>query len=121
MKKICLFATLVVAMFITSCGTSSHLTHNRNINETTVELNQKNFTVKRTVQGQATATYVLGIGGLSKRAMQSNAQAEMMKNANLKGAEIVINPTLEVKRINVLPFYQKVQITSYGYVIEFTE
>jgi hypothetical protein len=121
MKKLLLPGIVAVAMLTTSCGVSTHFTHNRNVNETVVELNQKNFEVKREVNGVAAATYVFGIGGLSRKAIQSNAHSEMMKNADLKGSEIVINPVIEVKRQFVLPFVFRVRVASYGYVIEFTK
>ncbi len=106
---------------MTSCGISAHLTSNRNVTQTNVELAQKNYRVVGTVTGEAKAAYVFGIGGLSRRAIQGNAQAQMMKNANLSGSQAIINTTTEEKRRGLLPFYMKRVITSHGQIIEFTE
>lgn len=121
MKRFYLPATLAVALLFTSCGTSARLTSNHNVFETNVELSQKNFEIKRGAQGSARASYVFGIGGLSRRAIRSNAQAQMLRDANLQGSEMIINPTVEVKHRGFVPFYLREQVTVSGYVIEFTK
>lgn len=121
MKKLLLAAAIVTAGLMASCATSAHLTSNRNITQTNVELAQKNYRVIGTVEGSAKIGRVMGIGGLSKQAIRSNAYSDMVKNAKLTGSQAIINTTSEVKQRGVLPFYWKTVVTTYGQVIEFTE
>ena len=105
---------------MTSCAVSEHLTSNRNVMQTNVELSKNNFQVIGTAQGSATVIRVFGIGGLSLKAIRANAYAEMVKNANLSGSQALINVNTEVKQRGVAPFYWKTVITTCGQVIEFT-
>ena len=73
-----------VAMIFTGCGVMNQLTTNVNMTETSVQLTSGNYKVVKTVSGEATDTYVFGIGGLSKDALAKNSYAEMVRNANLK-------------------------------------
>ena len=104
---------------MTSCAVSEHLTSNRNVMQTNVELSKNNFQVIGTAQGSATVIRVFGIGGLSLKAIRANAYAEMVKNANLSGSQALINVNTEVKQRGVAPFYWKTVITTCGQVIEF--
>ncbi len=121
MKKIFYAVTIVTAGLMTSCATSAHLTTNRNVSQTNVELSQKNYRVIGTVEGSSKIARVFGIGGLSQEAIRANAHAAMVKNAKLTGSQAIINTTTEVKQRGVLPFYWKTVVTSHGQVIEFTE
>jgi hypothetical protein len=57
------------AMFLTSCAGHNGLTSNSNNHSTEVVLSKKNFKVLKSVSGDASVTYVLGFGGLSKKAL----------------------------------------------------
>lgn len=120
-KGLFTFVALALGMMMTSCGVATYVTTNRNVTQSNVDLTQKNYRVVGIVQGEAEAKYVFGIGGLSKRAAQANATANMMKNAHLSGSQAIINTTIEEKILGCAPFYVKRRITSYGQVIEFTE
>ena len=120
MKKILLAVAIATAGLMTSCAVSEHLTSNRNVMQTNVELSKNNFQVIGTAQGSATVIRVFGIGGLSLKAIRANAYAEMVKNANLSGSQALINVNTEVKQRGVAPFYWKTVITTCGQVIEFT-
>ena len=120
MKKILLAVAIATAGLMTSCAVSEHLTSNRNVMQTNVELSKNNFQVIGTAQGSATVIRVFGIGGLSLKAIRANAYGEMVKNANLSGSQALINVNTEVKQRGVAPFYWKTVITTCGQVIEFT-
>lgn len=121
MKKLLFVAAIAAMGLMTSCATSSHLTSNRNVSQTNVELAQKNYRVIGTVEGSAKIGRVFGIGGISGKAIRANAYANMVKNAKLTGSQAIINTTTEVKQRGVAPFYWKTVVTTYGQVIEFTE
>ncbi|WP_281525439.1 DUF6567 family protein [Alistipes dispar] len=120
MKKFLLAVAIVTAGLMTSCAVSEHLTSNRNVMQTNVELSKNNFQVIGTAQGSATVTRVFGIGGLSLKAIRANAYAEMVKNAKLSGSQALINVNTEVKQRGIAPLYWKTVITTCGQVIEFT-
>lgn len=120
MKKLSFVAAIATAGLMTSCAVSEHLTSNRNVMQTNVELSKNNFQVIGTAQGSATVTRVLGIGGLSLKAIRANACAEMVKNANLSGSQALINVNTEVKQRGIAPLYWKTVVTTCGQVIEFT-
>lgn len=88
-------------------------------NSPTVELKQNNFHVVKHVSSSAATTYVLGIGGLSKKALKQNAVADMISKANLEGSQAVINITTKVSRKVITPLFVKEIVTAYGTVVEF--
>jgi uncharacterized protein YbjQ (UPF0145 family) len=85
-----------------------------------VVLSQKNFHVVKTVEAKASATYVFGIGGLSRRALHNNAVAELTKKANLTGSQALINVTVK-NTGKFLLFIGKATVYAEGTVIEFDE
>lgn len=120
MKRILWAAVIATASLMTSCSISQHLTTNCHVTQTNVELSKNNFRIVNAVQGSATVTRILGIGGLSKKAIQANAYAEMVQNAHLSGAQALTNITTEIKLYGAPPFYWKTVVTVHGQVIEFT-
>ena len=119
MKKLLLSVAIATAGLMTSCAVSEHLSANRNVMQTNVELSKKNFQVIGAVKGSATVSRVFGIGGLSLKAIRANAYAEMVKNANLSGSQALINVNTEVKQRGVPPLYWETIVTTHGQVIEF--
>ena len=83
-------------------------------------LEQSDMNFIGNVEGRAHATYVFGIGGLSKAAVEENAIADMYRNADLSGAQAVTNVTTTVKT-RVFPFVVCYEYIASGQVIEFTE
>jgi uncharacterized secreted protein with C-terminal beta-propeller domain len=120
MKKLSsMIAMAVVAvLFLASCGASQSLTTNANLNQTNVVLSQKNFHVVKQVSAEASATYVFGIGGLSKKSLYNNAVAELTKAANLTGSQALVNVTVKNSGKLIL-FFGKVTYHAEGTVIEF--
>ena len=107
-----------VVLLLASCGVSQNLTTNTNLNQTNVVLSQKNFHVVKTVEAEASATYVFGIGGLSKKALYTNAVAELTKKANLTGSQALVNVTVKNSG-KMIFFYNKITCHAEGTVVEF--
>lgn len=121
MKHTGLIIFFVAAVFsLTSCGGTVHMISNYNVAQTTLHLSQDNFKVIGNVEGSAHATYVLGIGGVSKRAIKENAIADMYRNACLTGAQAVTNVTTTMKARFYL-FWWEYDFIASGQIIEFTE
>ena len=122
MKKLLFRIAMAVAavLLLAGCGVSQNLTTNANLNQTNVVLSQKNFHVVKTVQAEVTATYVFGIGGMSKKALYNNAVADLTKKANLTGSQALVNVTVKNSAKSVL-FYTQMTYRAEGTVIEFDE
>ena len=122
MKKLLSKVVMAVAAvtLFASCGINANLTTNRNQTQTNVVLGQKNFHVVKTVEAEVTATYWFGIGGLSKKALQSNAMAELTKAANLTGSQALINVNVHVSATDIV-VYNKLTYHATGTVVEFDE
>lgn len=112
---------ILVTILLSSCGMNTALTANFNNNVTNVTLSQKNYKVVGLVTGKAQATYVLGIGGLSHKALVAMAKADMLKQANLIGsARAVVNVTTEENLVQILfPIYFRKEVYVQAHVIEF--
>ena len=121
MKKLFVLALALGSLMLTGCAAHLLSVSNNNLNQTETVLTQKNFKVVGQVEGEATATYICGIGGLSHKAIRTNAVAEMYKAANLKGSQTIINVTVKQTVGGVAPFWVKETYTATGTVIEFTE
>ena len=119
MKKLIFFA--VCCVFLSSCAHHMYDVENYNISETQVVLNGANFRVVGQVEGSANATYVLYIGGLSKKALKGNALADMYRNANLKGSQTIINVSFKARVSGAPPFYTQIEYTASGVIIEFID
>lgn len=111
---------LVLLSLSLLCSCSAHLynTNNHNISETQVVLDKANFTVIGTVSGSASASYIIGIGGLSQKSLKGNALAKMYENANLTGSQAIINVTFK-QRISSILIYSKIEYTASGTIVEF--
>ena len=120
MKKL-IFLLIGITFLFSSCAYHDGLTTNSNHHTTQVLLSKKNFKVLARVDGEAQATYVFGIGGLSKKALIAEAKANMLSKANIVGgSKAIINETVEIKR-SAFPFVGLVNVTVSGHIIEFTE
>lgn len=122
MKKMLSRIAMVAAavLLLAGCGFSQNLTTSANLNQTNVVLSQKNFHVVKTVKATTSATYVFGIGGLSKKALQNNAVAELTKKAELTGSQALVNVTIKGS-VKVVFFVGKISYHAEGTVIEFDE
>ena len=120
MKKLFLICAVTFAVLcLGSCGVATAISNN--ISTTKVTLSENNFKVVGQAYGEATATYICGIGGLSKKALKNNAINEMSKNANLTGAQSLVNITTHASIKMITPLYMQVTYTATANIIEFTK
>lgn len=120
MKKLLSRIAIAAAavLLLASCGVSQNLTSNANLNQTNVVLSQKNFHVVKTVEAETSATYVFGIGGMSKKALYNNAVAELTKKADLTGSQALVNVTVK-SSAKLAVVFCKVTYRAEATVIEF--
>ena len=121
MKKLAVLALVLGSLMLTGCAAHLYSASTINQSKTEVVLGQKNFVVVKNVEGQASATYFFGIGGLSKKAIRSNAVAEMTKAAHLKGSQTIINVNVKQTVGGVIPIFMRHTFTATGTVVEFVE
>ena len=117
MKKLILFFSTILLM--SSCGIN-HTPYSNEPVTTQVNLKHANYRIVKQVDGFASANYVLGIGGLSKKSLEGNAIADMYQKAELVGNQQIINITT-TQSVKVILIYVKRQICAHGYVIEFID
>jgi hypothetical protein len=122
MKNIMVYSMLLLlTTFLGSCGIGTALVTNHNQNATEVHLKENNFKVIDQVSGSSEASYVLAIGGMTKRQLYANAYSAMMKKANvLNGPKAIINVTTEEYFSGFAPFFVRRTITVSAQVVEFT-
>jgi hypothetical protein len=124
-KKTVFLCTLL--LFINNCGLlpSGYMGHSTN---TQVILSEANFRTIKTVKGQATANYIVGLG-LNNNKLYSRAKMKLLENANLSGggnkSRALINITTdeEIKFLLFvyIPFYWSKTVYMTADVIEFKE
>jgi hypothetical protein len=76
--------------------------------------------VKQNIKGEATATYVLGIGGLAKETLVDNAKQQMLASTPLKSNQTLANLTVNFKSSFYLGvLFRTVTCTVTADVVEF--
>lgn len=115
-KLFILFSIIVIAL--------SGCSINRNIsqpitNPVGVSVNQNNFHFVKSVTATESATYVFGIGGLSRRAVRQNAIAKMTEEANLTNSQVLVNITTRQSYKMITPIFVKIEVTAVGQVMQF--
>jgi hypothetical protein len=93
-KLIVVFGVFSIGMIMTGCSASNGFIGHSITTE--VQLNQANFDVVRSVNGEASANYFLGFGP-SQQNMIGQAKREMINKAKLKGSQALVNVTTDVK------------------------
>ena len=119
MKKffsICAFVAATLSL--TGCVGVANTVSN-NLTQTQVVLSDNNFKVVGQAYGEASATYICGIGGLSRKALYNNAVSEMTRNANLKGSQTLTNTTMHYSSQMITPFYVKVTCSASATIVQF--
>ena len=121
MKKIIIYSMSLLAVILTSCGFGHSLVTNHNQNATEVHLRENNFKVIDQVSGSSEQSYILAIGGMSKRQLYENAYSTMLKKANLlNGSKAIINVMTEEHYSGFAPLFIRRTITVSAQVVEFT-
>ena len=119
MKKffsICAFVAATLSL--TGCVGVANTVSN-NLTQTQVVLSDNNFKVVGQAYGEASATYICFIGGLSRKALYNNAVSEMTKNANLQGSQTLTNTTMHYSTQMITPFYVKVTCRASATIVQF--
>lgn len=120
MKKVFMAGAIALAtLSLSSCALTS--TTSNNITETKVVLSQANFKVVGQAYGEAKATYVLGMGGLRKKALRANAIDEMSRSAHLTGAQTLTDVTTHMSVKMITPLYVEVTCDATANIVEFTK
>ena len=124
MKKFFILACVVCAVLLTSCSSGRYLGHseNVNVNQTQVVLSHNNFKVVKEVS----VSVMFEQKNFFKASyLKQTAYGELVKEANLKGSQALINVTFEeVKREKETALGKtKFQsaVLARGIVIEFTK
>lgn len=106
-------------LVFTGCAGINRTPYSNEPVETKVVLSQDNYRIVKQVEGEWSALYVFGIGGMSKKAVTTNALSEMYKNADLQGNQQIINITTTQSIENWVLVASLYKVIARGYVIEF--
>lgn len=106
-------------LVFTGCAGINRTPYSNEPVETKVVLSQDNYRIVKQVEGEWSALYVFGIGGMSKKAVTTNALSEMYKNADLQGNQQIINITTTQSIENWVLVASRYKVIARGYVIEF--
>jgi len=110
-----------LCLLFTGCGIQSGLTFNQNNHQTSVVLSKSNYKIVGKVQGEASAKYYFGFGGLNKAGLIAEARQKMLAKSNLIGSSrAIINETVEVNTTFLFVYLERKIIVS-AYVIEFND
>ena len=112
----------VAGLLLALSGCSTHLNTFALVqNQPEVILREDNFRVVGMAEATTSVNRILGIGGISRKAVRENTVAELFKNANLTGSQTIVNITERVSLTGVPPFFTKHTITTVGTIVEFTD
>lgn len=113
LKSIC---AITIAIVVSSCAAM----HSGSLSNSAA-LSSANFSyVKQNIKGQATATYILGIGGLAKETLVDNAKQKMLADNPLKSNQTLANVTVNFKSAMFFGFLSRtVRCTVTADVVEF--
>ena len=109
----------VASLLLTGCGMPMFNALNATGTQTHVNLSDGNFRIVKSIEGSSSATYVLGIGGLSQQSQQQNAVGNMLKNANLKPNQTITNVYVKTHVSTFLGLIVRVTYSATGQVVEF--
>ncbi len=113
---------ILLSLFFSGCGISTALVGNVNGNLTNVELSRKNFKVIDRISGTSSTSYILGIGGISAKALVEKAKADMLSKQDLTGgSRAIVNVTVEEHISSWFIFYMVRTVTVSAHLIEFTD
>lgn len=72
--------------------------------QSSAALNSANFSYTGHLEGKSTATYIFGIGGMTKRTLVDDARENMLSKNPLKSNQALANLTVNWKRSYILGF-----------------
>jgi hypothetical protein len=96
--------------------------HKGSISPSSVELKKTGFKVVKTLSGESSATYILGIGGNNPKGLFNEAKKNMYSSYNLKENQVISNIVSDVKqKFFLFPIYYKVTLYLSADVFEFND
>jgi hypothetical protein len=108
---------VIVSLFLSGCAA----THSGYMSSST-SLSSANFTYVNSIRGESTATYILGIGGLSKETLVDDAQKNMFISGPLKKNQAIANLTVNFKNSYfIFGVFATVTCVVTADVVEFTQ
>lgn len=111
MKVKSLIILMMIAL-LSSCAGLTQVT----VPQSTINFVGQDFETERYVEYTLVKTYVLGIGGMSEKARNTNIIDELMKKANLQDNEALAYISVS-RNINTFLFVTDVKFTASGYVV----
>lgn len=91
MKHLFIISTLSILLTSCAAALSGMITNS-------AALSQANFNyVKKNIQGTSKATYILGVGGMSREALAQEAKANMLEASPLKSNQAIANVIIDYK------------------------
>ena len=94
MKLIKLILTFAVLCCFVSCVSL----HNGEIIQSSISSNKANFKIVKTISGEASATYILGIGGNMSNGLINEAKRNMYSSYEIKSNQNITNITTDIKK-----------------------
>ena len=118
MKKI--LVTSILSLFLVASLPSCVAIHSGYM-ANSASLSSANFIyIRKYIEGQATASYVFGIGGLDRETLVSDAKEKMLKICPLGDNEALVNLTVNFKSSYYLGYvFIQVTCTVTADVVEF--
>jgi polyhydroxyalkanoate synthesis regulator phasin len=107
-----LLITMMVVASLSSCAGLTQVT----VPQSTINFVGQDFETERYVEYTLVKTYILGIGGMSEKARNTNIIDELMKKANLQDNEALAYISVS-RNINTFLFVTDVKFTASGYVV----
>ena len=112
MKEFIIFVFSLI--FLAGCSF-----HKGMISPSYVQFTSPNFNYVNSIEGEASAIYILGIGGLEINGLVNEAKTNMYSNFFLKKNQVITNVTEDVKKTLFLPFFTKHKVIITADVYEF--
>jgi len=117
MKKVFLRSFLILSITLLFSSCAAGLT---GAMSGSAALSTNNFTyAQKNIQGKSQATYVLGIGGMKREAIVSEAKENMLANYPLKDGQAVANVVVDFKQSFFLGIVITVKCSVSADVVEF--
>ena len=105
-------------LFLSSCGMNAG--YIANINNTQVILDEANYTYVGSATGEATSTWIFGMGPMGTQALVQKAKEDLASKVNLyDGARALVNMTVDETVKMVTPLFIKRTAYISADVIEF--
>ena len=105
-------------LFLSSCG--MNVGYIANVNNTQVVLDEANYTYVGSATGEASSTWIFGIGPMGTQALVQKAKEDLGSKVNLyDGARALVNMTVDEKVRMFTPLYIKRTAYISADVVEF--